>query len=60
MLSYGNIDILIPNAYQRYWIADPIASSDVHPPFTRAFTPFPSLTLLKKGHRLSKDAGIAL
>lgn len=60
MLSYRNINILIPNACQRYWIADPIASSDVHPRFTHAFTPFPSLTLLKKGRRLSKDAGTAL
>lgn len=59
MLSCRNTNILIPSTCQGYWITDPTASSDVHPPFTCAFTPFPSLMLLKKEQRLSKAAGTA-
>lgn len=59
MLSCRNINILIPSTCQGYWITDRIASSDVHPPFTCAFTPFPSLMLLKKEQRLSKAPGTA-
>lgn len=48
MVSWRNIDILGPNTCQGHWITDLIASSDIRSPFTCAFTPFPSLMLLKK------------